>query len=327
MSSRFAGRRPSIAPAIERRLFESRSSAPRRSSSTELDDVVERALGGRAAALGRAERGLHGALDRLAERVGELLGLAGARRHRSRDYPLPSILRRPVTAVHVTHLRPAAELAERVLLPGDPHRALAVAQALLDGRQDVQPQPRALGLHRRRRRRRAAHGPVDRHGRPERRDRLRGADRARARAGWCGSGPARRSATSLALGHAGRGRRRCSPLDGASAALGAGGSLEPGSRAARASSSRPALRPATVASTDLFYDRARGRDRAGRASRSSSRRPPSSAWRRAHGLPAAVRARRWPQGGDERRRAPRRRALEELGLRLGEAGYAALRSR
>jgi uridine phosphorylase len=31
------------------------------------------------------------------------------------------------------HLNPATELAERVLLPGDPHRALAVAQALLEG--------------------------------------------------------------------------------------------------------------------------------------------------------------------------------------------------
>ena len=30
------------------------------------------------------------------------------------------------------HLRPAADLAERVLLPGDPHRALHVAQALLE---------------------------------------------------------------------------------------------------------------------------------------------------------------------------------------------------
>ncbi len=29
------------------------------------------------------------------------------------------------------HLRPATELADRVLLPGDPHRALAVAQAVL----------------------------------------------------------------------------------------------------------------------------------------------------------------------------------------------------
>jgi uridine phosphorylase len=30
------------------------------------------------------------------------------------------------------HLQPSAPLAERVLLPGDPHRALAVAQAVLD---------------------------------------------------------------------------------------------------------------------------------------------------------------------------------------------------
>ncbi len=30
------------------------------------------------------------------------------------------------------HLKPAAELAERVLLPGDPHRAMAVAMALTD---------------------------------------------------------------------------------------------------------------------------------------------------------------------------------------------------
>jgi uridine phosphorylase len=36
-------------------------------------------------------------------------------------------------AAHPIHLRPAAELAERVLLPDDPHRALAVAQDLLEG--------------------------------------------------------------------------------------------------------------------------------------------------------------------------------------------------
>jgi uridine phosphorylase len=39
------------------------------------------------------------------------------------------------------HLKPAAELAERALLPGDPHRALAVAQALLD-------QPKMFNHHR-----------------------------------------------------------------------------------------------------------------------------------------------------------------------------------
>ena len=37
-----------------------------------------------------------------------------------------------VAAKSPIHLRPATELAERVLLPGDPHRALAVAQAVLD---------------------------------------------------------------------------------------------------------------------------------------------------------------------------------------------------
>ena len=32
------------------------------------------------------------------------------------------------------HLRPTAPLAERVLLPGDPGRALALAQSLLESR-------------------------------------------------------------------------------------------------------------------------------------------------------------------------------------------------
>ena len=34
--------------------------------------------------------------------------------------------------IRANHLKPAAELAERVLLPGDPHRALTVAQHLLE---------------------------------------------------------------------------------------------------------------------------------------------------------------------------------------------------
>jgi len=36
-------------------------------------------------------------------------------------------------AVSPLHLKPATEIADRVLLPGDPHRALAVAQAVLEG--------------------------------------------------------------------------------------------------------------------------------------------------------------------------------------------------
>jgi uridine phosphorylase len=39
------------------------------------------------------------------------------------------------------HLKPAADMAERVLLPGDPHRALAVAQVLMD-------QPKMFNHHR-----------------------------------------------------------------------------------------------------------------------------------------------------------------------------------
>jgi uridine phosphorylase len=39
------------------------------------------------------------------------------------------------------HLKPATDLAERVLLPGDPHRALAVAQALMQ-------QPKMFNHHR-----------------------------------------------------------------------------------------------------------------------------------------------------------------------------------
>ena len=101
-----------------------------------LGQVVDRALGGVAAAAGRPERGLDRSLHRLAQRVGAApsgssvvspwpLSLPGARLSCA---PVP--LEHHVRPIH---LRPATELAERVLLPGDPHRALAVAQDLLEG--------------------------------------------------------------------------------------------------------------------------------------------------------------------------------------------------
>jgi DeoD family purine-nucleoside phosphorylase len=49
--------------------------------------------------------------------------------------------RRPTTRDQPIHLRPTAPLAERVLLPGDPGRALALAQCLLE-------QPRMFNHHR-----------------------------------------------------------------------------------------------------------------------------------------------------------------------------------
>ena len=104
MSSWVAGRRPSIAsrhrPAP---LASSRSSAPRM-------------------------RRVDGALDGVAEvvcRPGHFLAVT--------QPPLRSAA--PLALQHEirpNHIRPAAELAERVLLPGDPGRALAVAQALLE---------------------------------------------------------------------------------------------------------------------------------------------------------------------------------------------------
>ena len=82
----------------------------------------------------------------------------------------------------------------------------ALAQALLDGAEDVQPPPRAVGVHGPGRRRRAADDPGDRHGRPERGDRARGARRPRRRRARSASGPAGRS-----IGALGAGRRSSSP--------------------------------------------------------------------------------------------------------------------
>jgi len=52
-----------------------------------------------------------------------------------------SLKSRPVPHSEPIHLRPTAELAERVLLPGDPGRALMLAQALLQ-------EPRMFNHHR-----------------------------------------------------------------------------------------------------------------------------------------------------------------------------------
>lgn len=48
---------------------------------------------------------------------------------------------RSMPSAEAIHLKPAAELAERVLLPGDPHRALMVAQSMLTA-------PRMFNHHR-----------------------------------------------------------------------------------------------------------------------------------------------------------------------------------
>jgi uridine phosphorylase len=229
-----------------------------------------------------------------------------------------------VTTVHVTHLRPAAELAERVLLPGDPHRALAVAQALLEKPARMFNHSRGLwgytGV--------AADGePLTVQstgmGGPSAaivcEELIALGARRLVRIGTCSAlGDELPLGTLIAPA-------AVLPLDGASAALGAGGPLSPDS-VMHAALVAAGAAPATVASTDLFYDRREdGITREAVAVELESAAVLGVA--AAHGLPAASVlgvARRAGMNGAERLAGD---ALEELGLRLGEAGYAALRSR
>ena len=146
------------------------------------------------------------------------------------------------------HLRPTAPLAERVLLPGDPHRALAVAQTLLDeprmfnhtrglwGYTGTAADGRPLSIQST-----GMGGPSAAIVIEELID--LGA-RTLMRIGTCGA---------LVEGF-GLGELVCArevlAADGASAALGGGDRLRPDGALAAALDARPA----TVVSTDLFYD-------------------------------------------------------------------------
>jgi uridine phosphorylase len=157
----------------------------------------------------------------------------------------------PQRRVEPIHLKPAAELAERVLLPGDPHRALAVAREILD-------QPRMFNH---------ARGLWGYTGRARDGGLLTvqstgmggpsaaivveelvalGARRL-VRIGTCGA-----IDPGLALGELLAAREVLS-ADGASAALGSGEVLQPDQALTDALVAAGA-RPATIVSTDLFYD-------------------------------------------------------------------------
>jgi uridine phosphorylase len=153
--------------------------------------------------------------------------------------------------VRAVHLNPAAELAERVLLPGDPHRALAVAQSLLEsprmfnhtrglwGYTGIAPDGEPLTIQ--------ATGM----GGPSAAivcEELIALGAGRLlRIGTCGALGADLQLGDLLAAEA------VLPADGTSAALGAGSLLhpDPGLTAALVDAG---ARPATVVSTDLFYD-------------------------------------------------------------------------
>jgi uridine phosphorylase len=225
------------------------------------------------------------------------------------------------------HLRPAADLAERVLLPGDPGRALAVAQALLD------PAPRmfnhARGLW--------GYTGTASDGEPltvqstgmggpsaaivcEELIAL-GATRL-VRIGTCGAlDPELPLGTLLAV-------ERALPEDGTSSALGAGAPLEPDPAMLERLVAAGA-QPVTVASSDLFYD-PRVEAAGGWAARGAVAVEMEAATvfqiAERRGVAAACVLGVSDMASTNGTRRMTQEELEELGLRVGEAGYAAVRS-
>ena len=242
-----------------------------------------------------------------------------------------------VPAAHRTspiHIRPAAALAERVLLPGDPHRALQVAQHLLE-------QPRMLNHHR---------GLLGYTGEaPDGRplsvqstgmggpsaaivvEELVGLGaRTLVRIGTCGTlGPEPGLGDLIVAGEA-------LAADGASAALGAGERVAPDRGLTAALARAAGCAPAPVVSCDLFYDE-RPREAAGWRARGATAVEMEAAtlFRLAElrgvraGCLLAVSDRLEggrPEGAVRSRERIGREDLEAAGLRLGEVAYAALSS-
>ncbi len=222
------------------------------------------------------------------------------------------------------HLRPAAPLAERVLLPGDPHRALAVAQALLE-------EPKMFNHHR---------GLWGYSGRaPD------GEPLTVQSTGMGGPSAAivveelidLGARTLLRIGTCGALREgfelgdlvaaeRVIATDGTTAALGAGPRLAPSQSLLRPLVDGGA-QPVTVLSTDLFYDPRRDAARewveAGAEVVEMEAAALLAVAERRGAAAAVVLAVTDLLAGTARRRISRE-GLDQAGLRLGDAGWAAL---
>ncbi len=225
------------------------------------------------------------------------------------------------------HLRPAADLAERVLLPGDPHRALAVAQELLEAPLMFN---HARGLW--------GYTGLAGDGEPLSiqstgmggpsaaivcEELIALGARRLVRIGTCGA--LRDDIEMGALLAA----RDALPADGASTGLGADGPVaaSPGLLELLVAAGAT---PVTVATTDLFYD-----GRAGAAEDWLSQGAAAVEMETAtllrlaelRGVEAAagLGVTDVPGPGGSRRAEPEE--LEAIGLRVGRAGYEALRSR
>ena len=228
--------------------------------------------------------------------------------------------------VEPVHLRPATELSDRVLLPGDPHRALLVAQDLLEA-------PRmfnhARGLW--------GYTGVASDGEPLSvqstgmggpsaaivcEELIALGARRLVRIGTCGAlVPGVEAGELLAA-------ETVLPADGASGALGAGEPLTPDPLLQERLVGAGA-RPVTVVSSDLFYDprEAAARDWVDRGAVAVEMEAAAVLTVAARaGVPAAcvVGVTDVPGASGAKRMEAEDR--EALGLRLGQAGYAAVRS-
>ncbi len=230
--------------------------------------------------------------------------------------------------IRPNHIRPAAELAERVLLPGDPGRALAVAQALLEqpprmfnharglwGYTGTAPDGELLTVQ--------ATGM----GGPSTaivcEELIALGARTLVRIGTCGAlDPSIELGTLLAA-------ETVLPADGTSAALGANGALEP-DPGLLARLVDAGARPATVATSDLFYDpreeaTAAWVERGAVAVEMEAATVLQVAARRGVAAACVLGVSDVPSAAGARRMTDDE--LAGLGVRVGEAGYAAVARR
>jgi uridine phosphorylase len=229
--------------------------------------------------------------------------------------------------IRPNHLKPATELAERVLLPGDPHRALAVAQHLLEAPKMFNHQRGLWG-----------YTGVASDGEPLTvqstgmggpsaaivvEELIALGARRLVRIGTCGAlAGDLELGTLLAVAEA-------LPRDGTSAALGAGERLRADPELLERLAASGA-RPATVASTDLFYDPRQGEAAAWLRDGAVAVEMEAAtlfAVAKRRGVPAAcvLGVTDVAQANGALRADSQR--IEQIGLRVGEAGYSSLKVR
>lgn len=222
------------------------------------------------------------------------------------------------------HLRPHAPLAERVLLPGDPHRALAVAQLIMEEPRMFNHNRGLWGYTGRARDGEPLTVQATGMGGPSAaiviEELIDLGARTLLRIGTCGA-----LVAGLELGQL-LAAAEVIPADGTSVALGAGELLRPDAGLTAVLVDGGA-RPTTVLSTDIFYDPG-GEAVPGWAARGAEAVEMEAATLLAiadrRGVAAAaVLAVTDLLEGDRRERISSE-ALEAVGPRLGEAGWAAL---